>query len=62
MTNISKIVQGLLYPTLSPILGRSTCITLKEVNLLLSVNIVSFYSHRRNGALGHLVLMMSPVI
>ena len=56
MSQIEKILAGFPNKNVLPIVGIPNYKTIKELNLLLSVNAASVYPNHGNVSLGHLVL------
>ena len=61
-TAIDKIVDGLPFPTIPPIVGTPTYNTISEVNLKLNSNSASIQSNLGCSTLGHLQLTVSPTV
>ena len=61
-TAIDKIVDGFLFPTISPIIGAPNYETLPKVHLILNSNAASVQSNLRCSILGLLYLTISPVV
>jgi hypothetical protein len=61
-TDVDKIVDGFLHPTVLPIIGVPTYETLAALNLQLNANAASVQSNLGNGQLGLLYLTVSPAL
>ena len=59
---LEKIVESFPHPTVTPIVGQPSYETIAELQLKLSTNAASIYSHRGNGRLGLLFLTVKPAV
>ena len=61
-TTIAKIVEGFLFPHLSPIIGNPTYDSLAELHLKLNTNAASVHSSLGHGLLCLLFFTISPAV